>query len=200
MSRLRVEWKSFGVVALISGIAFGLAWYFSHTPSFRRVSAVVSDEISRSLDFSSNEPVELVRISRDFSKGDLEKLLATAIPALVSRYPTAVIGIDIDFSGRHFDMLAQSFADWARNGHEHDAARVIWSIGFQRTPESFAEQRPLEMCEDCSDQTCLFRFSPKPVFDEGQAPPPGYGLAYIWNDESGVSRESLRFVCNAFTT
>jgi hypothetical protein len=182
----------------LSAIAFAVGGYIATWASFARISAVVSDEISRALGFSSDGPIVLVRLNRDFEKKMLEQLLARAIPALMDNYRAAALGVDIDFSRRGYEQLAQQFSEWSSQ-HAKTSSRIIWSIGFQREAASVGPPAQMETCERCEDTSCTMRFQPKPVFG-GQFEPLNYGLAYVWNDANGMSRSSFRFVCHADST
>jgi hypothetical protein len=183
---------------LLSAVAIGAAYWISHQPPFQRVSAVVSDEISRILGVTSRGTVVLVRIDRDFPRNDLQTLLARAIPALMDNYRAAALGVDIDFSHGDYDQLAIPFANWSR-ARPDPARRIIWAIGYDSNGERGTPKNEPEVCSDCESDQCKFRFHPRPVFS-GLFPGPNYGLAYVWTDVSGVARSSFRFVCSQEST
>jgi hypothetical protein len=191
------SWDWLIELGILSVIAWALATYISTRPPFERISAVVSDEISRSLGFSSNGPIVLVRINRALPKADLEQLLTQAIPALIGHYGAATLGIDIDFSGRGYENLAKEIVNWGRE-RQPLADQVIWSIGFQSDSPRGGSADKLEVCDNCANDKCMLRVSPQPVF-AGDFEPPKTGLAYVWNDSSGISRSSPRFICHQDT-
>jgi hypothetical protein len=182
---------------VLSAIAGALAIYISSRPPFERISAVVSDEISRALGFSSFGPIVLVRLNREFSKPELEQLLTGAIPVLIGHYGAATLGIDIDFSGRGYQTLAEGIVKWGKE-YQTQADRVIWSIGFQREEGRIQAPDKMEVCDNCANDSCMSRLSPRPVFG-GEFEPPKSGVAYVWNDLSGISRSAPHFICHADT-
>jgi hypothetical protein len=193
------RWRHIALATVLSLAAFGAASWVSRLAPFQRISAVFSDEISRSLGVTSTGPVVLVRIGRDFTKPALQTLLARAIPALVDNYRAAVLGVDIDFS-RGYEHLAKSFTAWSGDYRNRDSsAHVVWAAGFDRPEAPGESTAEPEGCVDCAGQSCNIRLRPRPVF-RGSYADPNYGLAYVWTDGSGIARASFRYVCNADST
>jgi hypothetical protein len=184
-------------VWLFTALAVGAAVYISRLGPFQRISAVVSDEISRAIGATSNGPIVLVRLERDFSKPQLQRLLAHAIPALMDNYGATALGVDIDFSGAGYDDLAKSFSNWS--SRDGNASNVVWATRYERGSQRLARSVPVEACKDCSSANCRSRFQPLPVFASGYEPP-NYGMAYAWTDIGGTTRSSFRFVCQLDTT
>ena len=189
--------RHIALAAVLSVAAFAAASYVSRLAPFQRISAVFSDEISRSLGVTSKGPVVLIRIGRDFTKTDLQTLLSGAIPAIVDHYGATVLGVDIDFS-RGYDQLAKWFMAWSGDKRE-SGAHVVWAAGYDRPEAPGESTAEPEECHDCAGQSCNIRLRPRPVF-RGTYADPNFGLAYVWADASGVARASFRYVCNADST
>jgi hypothetical protein len=183
-------------------VAIVAASLISHWPPFQRISAVVSDEISRAIGATSNGPIVVVRLSHDFSKADLQQFLAQAIPVLMNNYGVAALGVDIDFSGRGYEVLANDFAAWTQQDAS-SANRVVWAVRYQSKTSVPPNGEEVEPCQDCASSCASSRLLPLPVFrgKNDELPEPlTQGLAYAWSDLSGVTRFSFRFVCHQDTT
>ncbi|MBZ5726862.1 MAG: hypothetical protein LAP87_17935 [Acidobacteriia bacterium] len=196
--RFRHFLRELGPGALLSAAAISFAIYLSQKPAGQRISAAVADEISRGLGVYSQGPLVLVRLDRDFSKADLQTLLARAIPALMDNYQAAALGVDIDFSRGAYDQLAAQFSQWSKSRPEQ-AQRIIWAVGYERgAGHAGVPSEEVQPCTDCAGASCTHRFRPRRVFAEFE--PVNSGLAYAWTDASGINRSSFRYGCHQDTT
>src|SRR5947209_11501456 len=122
---------------LLSIAAIAAAVRVSHIPLFERLSFVISDHISRKLGNGDAGHVVLVRIDQSFSKSQLERLLSSAIPTLLSDYAATTVGVDIDFSAGGYSQLARDFASWSKTNPQL-VEKIVWAVGYENAGEDTA--------------------------------------------------------------
>jgi hypothetical protein len=196
--RKTVHWRRELTPWLLTAAAVVLAYKLAEAPVFKRMTLVISDQISRTLGAREARHVVLVSLSRPFSNAALQSLLSGAIPALLNAYQAAAVGVDIDFSTGNYKDLAREFSEWSTKNPE-SAKQVVWAVAYANEQRE-ASRRPLPglgiaFCEQCSGVGCKLRFTPLPVFG-GNNNPSNYGLSIAFPDADGVNRAALRFVCH----
>ena len=183
---------------LLTIVAVVLAYKLAEVPIFRRITLVVSDQISPH-SRSQGRQLRCARSSQPAAFSSvLQSLISRAIPVLLNTHQAAAIGIDIDFTAGNYKDLARNFSDWSAK-YPESANKVVWAVAYANEQRDTV-RRPLSdtetsFCENCSGVECRLRFTPLPVFGSGDNPG-NYGLSIAFPDADGVNRASLRFVCH----